>query len=360
MPTTERTSIPLTERVAALTQLGVVLDLVGRSEPWPGHACGLIEAEYASLNDKVTASYVQNKWFTEENTRFAFASWSLALKGKALAEWVSAYPGLNDPRETPKTVGLVLAGNIPLVGFHDVLCVWLSGHKALIKCSGQDAELIPALISVLERLAPGSLAQLEVTTGKLERIDAVIATGSNNTSRYFEHYFQRIPRIVRKSRTSVAVLDGTETPEELAALGEDIFRYFGMGCRNISKLYLPVEFDLDRLFNALFPWKDIINHNKYANNYDYQRALWLLDRVDFLENGFVLLKEDIALASPMGSIYFERYTDKAIVEKQLGERGEEIQCLIGHGHLPFGTSQHPALNDYADGVDTLRFLLELG
>ena len=359
MKTTQEPTLGSELQVAALAQLGTILGLLGRSETWPGHSCGLNEAEYEELNHAIAVAHQQNNWFTETNVRNALGAWAVALSDTALRAWLNTYTDLVKPQKRQLTVGLVLAGNLPLVGWHDVLCVLLSGHKAKIKSSSQDHVLLPALITALDRLLPGSADLLEVTQGKLDKIDAVIATGSNNTSRYFEYYFKHIPRIVRKSRTSVAILDGTETPEELTGLGEDVFRYFGMGCRNVSKLYFPLDYDLDRVFNAIFPWKDIVNHNKYANNYDYQRALWMLDQVAILENGFVLLKEDTALASPMGAIYYERYQDLSKVEEQIAEQADQIQCVVGHGHVPFGQSQFPALNDYADGVDTMEFLLGL-
>jgi hypothetical protein len=240
-----------------------------------------------------------------------------------------------------------------------VLCVLLSGHRARIKCSSDDAELIPATIALLEIFAPGIVGQAMVTDGKLTDIDAVIATGSTNTSRYFEHYFGHLPRIVRKGRVSVAVLDGNETEAELQGLGEDLFRYFGLGCRNVSKLYVPRDYDLDRVFRAIFPWQEIVNHHKYANNYDYNRAIWLLDQAPILENGFVVFKEETALSSPVAAVYYERYDERSAVNRVLEELADRIQCVVGHGHVPFGAAQCPGPGEYADGVDTLRFLLDL-
>ncbi|MBL7938043.1 MAG: acyl-CoA reductase [Flavobacteriales bacterium] len=359
MKTIDRTTVTLQDRIAALSQLGNVMGLIGRNEAWPGHASGLNEEEYAQLDTEVRRAHQANGWMTEENVRHAFLAWSEVLKRAPLEEWTAAYPELAAHRSTERTVGLVLAGNIPLVGLHDVLCVWLSGHRGRVKCSSQDPALIPALVEVLDRFMPGTNERVLFSTGKLGEVDAVIATGSNNTARYFEHYFGHLPRIVRKSRVSVAVLDGTETPEELALLGEDILRYFGLGCRNVAKLYIPADFALDRFFTAIYPWNGIINHNKYGNNYDYTRALWLLDGVQFLENGFVLVKEDVQLPSPVATVFYERYTDRATVDTRLNEHAANIQCVVGHGAVAFGTTQHPALNDYADGVDTLRFLLDL-
>lgn len=352
--------LTLEARVAALAQLGVVMKAIGRGEVWAGHAIGLDEAEYVALDTVVRRAHIQNGWATEENVRHAFKAWGEALHRRSIEAWIAAYPELSSARGVQRTVGLILAGNIPLVGLHDVLCVWLSGHQARVKCSSQETELVPAVITVLDRFAPGTIEQVFFTTEKLGAVDALIATGSNNTARYFEHYFGHLPRIVRKSRVSLAVLDGTETEAELAALGEDVFRYFGLGCRNVSKVLVPQDFDLDRLFKAFFPLKDIVHHNKYANNYDYTRALWMLDRINFVENGFVLVKEDAALASPVATLFYERYDDIRTAETYIAAHREGIQCIVDHGgRIPFGRSQYPGLADYADGVDTLRFLLDL-
>ena len=284
------------QRLGALVQLGRVMAAMGSNAERPGPSVGLTEVEYVELDRLVRNAYLASGWATEENVRHAFAAWGAALTPENVRQWARAYPALGTPRAQQR-VGLVLAGNVPLVGLHDVLCTWLSGHKAIVKCSSQEPDLLPALVQVLHRFMPDGVGEVVFTTGKLGEVDALIATGSNNTARYFEHYFAHVPRIVRRSRVSVAVLDGTETPEELAALGEDVFRYFGLGCRNVAKVYIPQDFDLDRIFGAFFPWKDIVHHKKYGNNYDYTRALWMLDRVPFLENGFLLLRETEALPS---------------------------------------------------------------
>ncbi len=347
------------QQMAALVQLGEVMTVLSHGGAWPGHSIGLNEEEYADLDERVRKAAIHNGWATVANVRHALGAWGRALSAEGVQRWMDAYSGISEPRAPVVTVGLVLAGNVPLVGLHDVLCVWLSGHRARIKTSSQDPLLIPALVQTLDRFFPGTMERMHFSTEKLGKVDAVIATGSNNTARYFEHYFGHLPRIVRKSRVSVAVLDGTETIAELQALGEDVFRYFGLGCRNVAKVYVPQDFNLDRLFEALYPWNDIVNHNKYGNNYDYTRALWLLDGVSFLENGFMLLKEDAALASPVAALFYERYTDRAALDQQLRDQQERIQCVVGHGAIPFGLAQEPALNDSADGVDTMRFLLEL-
>ncbi len=351
-------SIDLAQRIPALAQLGSIMRALGGSEDWPGHASGTTKEEYGLLDAAIRRASQFNGWATEENVRHAFKVWGQTLDRDRIKDWVDRYPSLGSDREV-RTIGLVLAGNVPLVGLHDVICVWLSGHSAMVKCSSQEPELIPALIRLLNELVPETSDQIRTTHGKLGAIDAVIATGSNNTARYFEHYFGHLPRIVRKSRVSVAVLDGSETKEEIGSLGEDIFRYFGLGCRNVSKLFLPADFDLDRIFDGIYSHNAIIQHNKYANNYDYTRALWLLDQVPFLENGFMLLKEDRALASPVSAVFYERYTDREALEERLKQDESSIQCIVGHGHIPFGKAQMPSLIDYADGVDTIEFLIGL-
>jgi hypothetical protein len=216
--------------------------------------------------------------------------------------------------------------------------------------------LMPALFNLLIRFDESIGQQLVFAQGLMKDMEAVIATGSNNTSRYFEQYFGHLPHIIRKSRSSVAILNGRETDEELKALGRDVFAYFGLGCRNVSKIYMPEGFAIDRLFNALYDYNAIIHHHKYANNYDYNKAVWLLNSEPLLDNGFLLLKEDSSLASPTGSLYYEFYTQEEALRESLMARAEEIQCVVSHRDIPFGGSQGPALWEYADGVDTLAFL----
>ena len=348
----------LATRISAFAQLGRALELFAKKSPWPGHSSGLTEDEYNAFEAALTQARVRNGWFTEEQVRFAAQGLSMMLDQQALETWLADYPGL-DAAHAPKTIGIIMAGNIPFVGFHDLLCVLLCGHRARVKIASDDAGLTPALIQLLSCFSPEMAAQVEVPTGKLGEVDAMIATGSDNTARYFEHYFGKLPRIVRKSRTSVAVLDGSETEAELAALGEDVFRYFGLGCRNVGKLFIPQDFDLDRIFGALFSWKEIINHNKYANNYDYNKAVWLLDRAPIVENGFLIVKEEKTLNSPVAALYFERYADASALEAILKEEEGRLQCIVGHSHIPFGEAQYPGPSEYADNVDTLKFLLEL-
>lgn len=339
-------------------QLGRALDAFGNGSPWPGHAIGLTEDEYAAFDRAIASAHVCNGWFTEGEVRHAAKGLAAMLEPGPMMEWLSRYPALETPRPS-RTVGIIMAGNVPFVGFHDLMCVLLAGHRARVKTSSDDAGLTPALIGLLSHFSPELAARAELVEGKLGEVDAVIATGSNNTARYFGHYFGKLPHIIRKGRTSVAVLDGTETGEELAALGEDVFRYFGLGCRNVGKVFIPQDFDLDRLFGAFFPWKEIIQHHKYANNHDYNRAVWLLDRAPITENGFLVMKEDEALNSPVAALYYERYSDRDALESRLAAESEKLQCIVGHGHLPFGAAQCPGPDEYADNVDTMKFLLGL-
>lgn len=349
--------LTLEQRLSAFVQLGRVFAHFGKGDAWPGYACGLSQDEFDAFGPSITRAEQANGWFTRENTRHMLRSLGLMLDEQALRPWCAEY-GLTDTPAAVRTIGMVMAGNVPLVGFHDLLCVLLSGRRARIKLSSQDAVLMPAVIDVLDRFAPGMKQLVAIADGKLGDVDAVIATGSNNTARYFEHYFGNLPRVVRKGRMSVAVLDGHETDEDLRFLAEDVFRYFGLGCRSVSKLYIPRDFNLDRFFGAAYDWKGIIDHHKYANNYDYNRAVWLLEQVPFLENGFVQLKEDAALASPVAALYYERYDDRAAVLASLHEQRDRIQIIVGKGPglCPFGNSQFPHPWDYADDVDTMAFL----
>ncbi|MCB0792151.1 MAG: acyl-CoA reductase [Flavobacteriales bacterium] len=340
----------------AVVRAGHVCGLLAEGHAWPGHACGLVEEEYAQFDRVVRNAHTLNGWFVEEEVRHALGGLSEMLAADRVDRWLQAYPTLAEGPAVSRLVGVVMAGNVPFVGFHDLLCVLLSGHRARVKCSAQDAGLTPALLRMAVAFLPELTERVAIVQDKLGRVDALIATGSDNTARYFHHYFADVPRIVRRNRVSVALLDGTETDAELAALGEDIFRYFGLGCRNVSKIFVPHDLDLDRFFKAIYPWNAIIHHAKYANNYDYHRALWLLEGQAFLENGFLLLKEEKALTSPVGSVYYERYRDAKEVEETLVALTASVQCRVGHGHVPFGRAQYPGPESYADGVDTLAFL----
>ena len=322
---------------------------------------GELLSKTEQFNDIFDKAEQQNSWFTRANVIFAFKSWSEALSENNVQQWLSQY---QLPQTTsPKKILIIMAGNLPLVGFHDLLCVLVAGHKAIVKLSSDDGVLLPYLITQIRAFAPEWAEAVAFTDDKVTEYDAVIATGSDNTARYFEYYFGKKPHIIRKNRHSVAVLTGEETPEELQDLGKDIFLYYGLGCRNVSKLFVPQGYDFDLLFQAIYPYKDIIEEQKYANNYDYNKAVYLMSLYKLLENGFLLLKEDEHYGSPIATLFYEYYTNKETLKKKLATDKEKIQCVVGHnfidGEIPFGQTQTPKLWDYADGVNTLTFLLNL-
>ncbi len=326
-----------------------------------------------------TRTEFNNGWFTLEKQQASLkAITEEFLAEDKLSAWLNAYkiipiagpgfipqPGPNG--EGQKTVGLVLAGNIPLVGFHDILCVYVAGHRAQIKLSSKDEFVLPYLLKLLARFDERAADYFDIV-GNLKGYDAVIATGSNNSARYFEQYFGKVPHIIRKNRNAVAVLSGKETEEELRALGSDVFQYFGLGCRNVSKLYAPTGYDFQPMLEIFHEWKQIQNHTKWKNNFDYNYALATLNKVSFHLTGPLMLFEDKAITSRIATLHFEYYDDKAALEAELSARREEIQLVAARPgfletDLPtfaFGEAQQPGLADYADGVDTLAFLLSLG
>lgn len=312
------------------------------------------------MNTAIIQAKIHNGWFTEEHIRLSMSAWGVALTKENLLKWTSVYPFKENE---PKSVGIIMAGNIPLVGFHDLISVILSGNKALVKLSSEDKVLIPILLEVLVAV-DAEFANYFQLIARLENPEAVIATGSNNSARYFEHYFGKYPNIIRKNRTSIAVIEGTETEEELAGLADDVMLYFGLGCRNVSKVYLPREYDINHIFKALFPFKEYGNHNKFANNYDYNKAIYLLNSEPLLENGFLLLREAKELNSPVGVLLYERYDDVVEIQNLIKTNEDALQCVVAKDSIhksavPFGKAQYPELWDYADGVDTLAFLASI-
>ncbi len=313
------------------------------------------QAEFHVLLEKATAF---NPWFTSSSIAEALEALAYMVRPEALKKWLSSYAIESATKQ--KRVGLILAGNIPMVGFHDIFSVALSGNKPVVKLSSKDQLLLPYVFGKFYEATGNENFQIEWITERLPEVDAVIATGSNNTSRYFEYYFGKYPNIIRKNRSSLAILTGNESDEELRALGHDIFSNFGLGCRNVSKLYIHEDFDLDRFFKGIYDFHPIANHHKYANNYDYYRALWMLNQEDLLENGFMILRPSEALSSPIGTVFYERYSDAKELRNQLRSIENEIQCIVSQEDIPFGHSQKPELWDYADGVDTMEFLTGLG
>jgi len=317
----------------------------------------------ADLRVLIEQAKLHNSWFTAEYTRAAVAAIADNLTTAKLSQWVDPYlPDLDQP--TNKVVGLILAGNIPLVGFHDILTSLIAGFRVQIKLSSDDNKLIPYLLNHLISIEP-AFANFIQYTDRLKDFDLIIATGSNNTSRYFEYYFKHVPYIIRKNRNSVAVIHGDESTEELQPLGYDLFDYFGLGCRNVSKIYFPENYDFRRFFEAIEPFHDVSNHHKYHNNYDYNKSIYLVNGETHLDNGFLLLKEDERLASPLAVAYYQIYKDVDTLISQLNAQREQIQCIVSNQAMEvlapcfsLGKSQQPALDDYADGVNTLEFLIQ--
>lgn len=300
-------------------------------------------------------SEIENPWFTQENQRYNLQQWASLFTKENIQNWLSKY----ELKNTSKRVGLILAGNIPLVGFHDIISVILSNHIPVIKLSSKDRLILPFLLELWNEFSNQEIEYHIVE--KLENFDAVIATGSNNTARYLEYYFKNSLSIIRKNRTSIAVLKGDESDEELQLLANDIFRYFGLGCRNVTRLLIPNDMKVDRLFENFLNHQEVINHNKYANNYDYNKAVYLLNRDLFWDNNFVMLKEDEKLFSPLSVINFSRYETLEEAKQFVETNKDEIQAIVakpelGLESIGFGETQNPSLDTYADNVDTMAFL----
>ena len=336
----------LLERIDALVALGEI-----------------IQNNTDELNGVIQRAYLENKWFTPENCKQALDGIvSHFLQKNTLEEWSASYQISDSVAQ--KKIGLILAGNIPLVGFHDMLCVFISGHQSLIKLSDKDKYLIPYLIKLLEQIN-GETASYFQCIERLQDYEAIIATGSNNTATHFDYYFKHVPRIIRRNRNGVAVLHGDETKEKLRELGHDVFNYFGLGCRNVSKLYVPEEYDFNLLMETFHEFNELVLHNKYKNNFDYNYAIYLLNQDEFLSNGCIIVKESTDIASRIAMLGYERYASIQELATELSQRKDEIQCIVSDKEIDSlqtilpGVAQQPALNDYADGIDTLSFLLEL-
>ena len=332
----------LQARIQAFTKLGEYLknDLTSEKE------------------DQIYSAKVKNAWFTEKSIKDAINAWAEQLNDEMLTAWINPYK-LKEV-ESPKRVLIIMAGNIPLVGFHDFLAVLISGHKVVIKLSSNDNVLIPLIIEKLIEIAPEFSSRIEfIEDIKDKKFEAVIATGSDSSSKYFEYYFKDAKRIIRKNRRSVAILDGTETKRELEGLANDVFAYFGLGCRNVSKVFLPKGYDLNKLFEAFYPYSNVVDHKKYGNNYDYNKAIFLMGSNKLIENGFLLLKEEKSLLSPVAMLYYEFYSNVDLIEEFIEDNKDLLQCVVSHDKIPFGSTQKPNLWDYADGVDTVEFLRDL-
>jgi len=310
------------------------------------------------LQEAAQMARARNGWFVPENTLLSLQKIAENyLDSQKLTQFLNNYEEI----ETPKKIGVVMAGNVPAVGFHDALCVLLSGHQLLAKLSKDDTPLVLFLLDTLKKLEPKFEDDIQLVE-RINEADAYVATGSDNTARYFEYYFAQKPHIIRRNRTAVAVLDGHESEADLAGLGQDILRYFGLGCRNVSKLYVPPGYDFSKLYEVLEVQRDFYaNHHKFFNNYEYNRSILLVNGTPHYDNGFLMFTESEAMVSPLSVVYYESYESLPILLVGLDAQSEKIQCIVGNPEkLPtavsFGQAQSPGLADFADGVDTMAFL----
>lgn len=317
------------------------------------------ETQWENWENAKEQAQIFNQWFTQKNITLAFRGLGEMLEEEKLVEWLSKYVKRMSQVESKK-VAIIMAGNVPMVGFHDLMCTLISGHTAMCKMSSDDKIFYPLIKEQLVSWNSQWEDRIVLVEERLKGHEVVIATGSNNTARYFEYYFKDVPHIIRKNRNAVAILNGDESKDEIFELGKDIFQFFGLGCRNVSKVYLPKGFVLDRVYEGIFDHGEVIHHNKWCNNYDYNKAVYLLSKFPFLDNNFLLIKEDKeALVSPLGVLFYEFYEDESELRSGLKERENEIQCIVSNKDIPFGKAQCPELWDYADGVDTMDFLVDL-
>ena len=327
-------------------------------------ALGIQLRSIAGSTDILTKAYQQNNWFTENNVVQAANVWADTLSKDNIEKWLKNY-GDKLEKGSGKRVGVINAGNIPFVGLHDFISILISGNQYIGKNASDDSVLLPHLAEMLCEIEP-RFTEATQFTDRLTAPDAVIATGSNNTSRYFEYYFSKYPHIIRKNRNAVAVLTGMESKDELQELGKDVFQYFGLGCRNVSKLYVPRGYIFDSFFEAMFPFSELMQHNKYMNNFDYNNAMLLLKKIPFLQNGFLIIREESRIASPIAVLHYEYYDSVKEVEEKLKSEKDNIQCIVSTSPLAVespivkpGNTQSPSLWDYADGVNTMEFLLSI-
>src|SRR5690606_29059246 len=311
----------------------------------------------AEINEWAESAYRRNNWFVPENVLYALQSIASMLEDRdRLRQWLETYDEVTQPAK----IGVVLAGNVPAVGFHDLLCVLISGHKLLVKPSKDDTVLIHLILEKLCELEPALRESIQLVE-KINEADAYIATGSDNTARYFEYYFSSKPHIIRRNRVSVAILRGDESEADLHNLCSDILLYFGLGCRNVAQMYVPQGYDFSKLYDQVESYRNYAaNHHKYFNNYEYNKSIYLVNREPHLDNGFLILRESDRLTSPLSVVYYKEYHELEEVNEILETNQDKIQCVVSDGSIGnsvrFGESQQPGLSDYADGVDVMAFL----
>lgn len=299
----------------------------------------------------VDKSMQENPWFTKELINFSMNA--IEEQFLDVHKWIEFFELEGDSELVePKNVGLVLPGNLPAVGLHDVLMVLASGHFCLVKLSSQDKFLMTMYIQAIQEVSEYSIEIVD----KITSVDRVIATGSDFAGSYFTQYFKHIPHIIRKNRSSIAILHGNESLEDFQALGKDIFTYYGLGCRNVSSIFVPRNFDLIPLFDVLTTFQEVMDHHKYANNYQYQKTLMLLNQIPHFDLGNLLVLEKEDLVSAVGVLHLHYYDDQAEIAQVINQAMDKIQCIVGNDYINFGKAQQPALNDFADGVNTYQWL----
>ena len=319
---------------------------------------------FSELDRSIEQAGLMNAWFTRDSVEHALSVWADRLRRTELEKWLTPYSLHLIKPASEKNVAVIMAGNIPLVGFHDFLSVLLSGNKFIGRLSSNDSELLPALARILIKHNSSWNDLIAFTKERITGFDAVIATGTNNSSNYFNYYFSKVPHIIRRNRNGIAILTGDEDENELKGIADDVFLYYGLGCRNVTKLYLPAGYDVAPLFNAFLSFGNFSTHNKWMNNHNYYRSVFLLNQISAMDNGFLLLTENKAIASPPSVLYFEYYSEMNTLMEELLTKKDEIQVVVCKKPVPFssclpGCTQTPDLSDYADGVDVIHFLLDL-
>ena len=341
--------------IKGFNQLGSLMEALGNNQEWEDYSLGVTKEEYQTLDQIINKQIAYNGWFTKENVKQSLMALGERLNEKELDNWSSAYSF----SEKPKNVAVIMAGNIPLVGFHDFLTILISGNNVVAKLSSDDKTLLPALAEHLISFVPELKERIKFSLGRIGEVDAVIATGSDNSLKFFEEYFGKYPHIFRRNRTSIAVLSGDEEQFEIEQLGLDIFSYFGLGCRNVSHMLIPEGFELNRFFEGVLKYSDVINNNKYGNNYDYNKTVYLMNQHKLLDNNFVLLRESEELFSPLAMVHYHYYKNQQDIDDYIDKHQNSIQAIVGNSQLSYGEAQCPMLDDYADGVDVMKWLEEL-
>lgn len=335
-------------------QLGTVFRQLSTNESWDLDK-KISEISYNGFSLAIEREVFHNGWFEEAMIKKSLLGITTWLNLDTLTNWTKQYSF----QQKSKTIAVIMASNIPLVGFHDFLCVLISGNKIQIKLSTEDNRLFKWIRTTLIEINPEFIELIKIAEGKLSDFDAVIATGGGASVLHFKSYFSHVPHLFRGNRSSIAILTGNESDADMRALGKDIFDYFGRGCRNVSHLLLPKDFELNRFFEGIISYSEVINNKKYGNNYDYNKAIHLMNLVPFLDNNFMLLMENEQLQAPLSMVYYHYYSNEKELSNYLDAHREHLQCVVGLKHLPFGSTQEPSIEDYADGIDTMQWLRNL-